>query len=514
MGLLAGAVLALTPVATLMARYNNPDELMLLLLVAAAYALARSIGAPQGGTWWLMLCGALLGVSFLAKLLQAWLVLPPFAVVVLMAGAGSLRRRVGRLLAAGTTMLVSAGCWVLLVMLTPADERPWIGGSRSNSVLELTLGYNGLGRLTGQEASGGASNGARHTSWLRLVTLWAPEASWLLPAGLVAALAGWQLTRGRERRDPLRAGLLLWAGWLILVGIALSALRGIAHGYYTLELAPAVAGCVALGGAALWRLAAAQNRRQRPATVLLAALVAGNAVWAVLLLMRNSGWPSVVVPTLLGLGSLAVGGLVLSPGSAPRTGAETRRPRRAPVPRPVLLLAILLSGLLAPATWSIATAATAHRGANIATGPGPAAFVDRPGISPGSHPGDTFPVAVAHRVHDGAAGYVWAAAVVGHRAADLQLASRSPAWALGGFSGNDPFPSLPRFAAALAALTVHYVVFLPSDLRGGSDAHAIARWAFSCLHLRRIHPWILASLDQPAALSHQCRARARLSTSG
>ena len=38
-GLLAGAVLALTPVAALMFRFNNPDAVLVLLLTVAAYAV-------------------------------------------------------------------------------------------------------------------------------------------------------------------------------------------------------------------------------------------------------------------------------------------------------------------------------------------------------------------------------------------------------------------------------------------------------------------------------------------
>lgn len=173
-GLLAAAVLAVTPVATLMARYDNPDELMVLLLVAASHGLVRSVEAPSGGGGWLAVSGALLGFAFLTKLLQAWLVLPAFALVALAAGAGSFRRRVLRVVAAGEAgeaMLATVGWWVLMVQLTPTDRRPWIGSMQTNRVLDLALGYNGLGRLTGREAGGGASNVSRppggYTSWAR-----------------------------------------------------------------------------------------------------------------------------------------------------------------------------------------------------------------------------------------------------------------------------------------------------------------------------------------------------------
>jgi 4-amino-4-deoxy-L-arabinose transferase-like glycosyltransferase len=73
-GLLAGAALALTPVAVLMFRFNNPDALLVLLLIGAAYATLRAV--ESGRTRWLLLAGALIGFGFLTKMLQAFLVLP------------------------------------------------------------------------------------------------------------------------------------------------------------------------------------------------------------------------------------------------------------------------------------------------------------------------------------------------------------------------------------------------------------------------------------------------------
>src|SRR5581483_8893339 len=127
-GLIAGAVLALTPVATLMFRYNNPDAL-LVLLVAAAYALVRAL--ENTSTRWLVLSAAFIGTGFLAKMLQAFLVVPVFGLVYLVA------------------LVVASGWWVAAVELWPASARPYIGGSQNNSLLGLIFGYNGFGRITG-----------------------------------------------------------------------------------------------------------------------------------------------------------------------------------------------------------------------------------------------------------------------------------------------------------------------------------------------------------------------------
>ena len=165
-GLIAGATLALTPIAVLMFRFNNPDALLVLMMVAGAWATTRAI--ENGSTKWLMLAGAFVGFGFLAKMLQALLVVPAFALAYLIAGPPRLGKRIGQLLISGLALVVSAGWYIAIVELVPAADRPYIGGSQNNSLLELALGYNGLGRLSGDEtgsvgvaaeAAGGARPG-------------------------------------------------------------------------------------------------------------------------------------------------------------------------------------------------------------------------------------------------------------------------------------------------------------------------------------------------------------------
>ena len=149
-GLIAGAALAVTPVAALMFRYNNPDALLVLLLVVAAYFTVRAI--ETGGVRWMALTGCVIGFAFLTKMLQAFLIVPGLAVAFLVAAPTGLWKRVGALLVGGVTMIVSAGWYLALVSLWPADSRPYIAGSTDNSLLQLALGYNGIERITGGEA--------------------------------------------------------------------------------------------------------------------------------------------------------------------------------------------------------------------------------------------------------------------------------------------------------------------------------------------------------------------------
>src|SRR5204863_3226161 len=142
-----------------------------------------------------------------------------------------------------------------------------------NSILELTLGYNGFGRLTGTETgSVGGQNGWGATGWTRMFSAEVGgQIAWLLPAALILLAAGLWLTRRAPRVDRTRAAFLLWGGWLVVTALTFSFMQGIFHAYYTVALAPAIGALVGVGAAVLWR-----SRGH----ILLAATVAGTAVWS------------------------------------------------------------------------------------------------------------------------------------------------------------------------------------------------------------------------------------------
>ena len=196
----------------------------------------------RGRTGWLMLAATFVGFGFLTKMLQAFLVVPAFALVYLVAAPTSLRRRLGQLLLAGVAMVVSAGWWVAIVQLIPAADRPYIGGSQDNSLLNLIFGYNGFGRINGSEVgSVGGGLGWGRTGWTRMFGAEVGgQISWLLPAALLLLAGGLWITRRASRTDQTRAAFLLWGGWLLVTGLTLSFMRGIFHAYYTVALAPAM----------------------------------------------------------------------------------------------------------------------------------------------------------------------------------------------------------------------------------------------------------------------------------
>ncbi|HEY4703838.1 MAG TPA: glycosyltransferase family 39 protein, partial [Streptosporangiaceae bacterium] len=221
-GLVAGLALALTPVAALMFRFNNPDALLVLLLTVAAYTMVRAL--ENGRSRWLVLAGVLIGFAFLSKMLQAFLVVPGFALAYLWAGPPQLRKRIGQLLLSGLGIIVGAGWWIGVAELVPAADRPYFGGSTNNNILQLAIGYNGLGRLDGSEtgsiggggAGGGGGGGSAFGGSTGITRLFASEfggqISWLLPAALIALAAMVWVSRRAIRTDRTRAAALLWGG--------------------------------------------------------------------------------------------------------------------------------------------------------------------------------------------------------------------------------------------------------------------------------------------------------------
>lgn len=465
-GLLAGAVLALTPVAALIFRFNNPDALLVLLLVAAAYCVQRAC-EDDASRWWLVAAGAAVGFGFLAKMLQAFLVLPGFAAAYLIAGHRPRNRRLADLLIAATAVVVAGGWYLALVELWPTSARPYIGGSQHNSIIELTLGYNGLGRLTGNE-TGGLGNLNHDVGWDRLFGAgMGLDIAWLLPAAVICVVAGVILTRRAPRTDPTRAALIIWGGWLAVTAVVFSFANGIVHSYYTVALAPAIGACIGHGSTLLW-----QKRFDLRSVTTMAGAVLVTAILAAVLLSRHAEWMPWLRASVV-VGGVAAATLLLVTG------------RVAPkVARPIAALA-LVSCLAAPAAYSIATAASSHSGAIPTVGPTrhpfgggmagpPGGLLDSPKPGP----------ALSARLARDAGDYTWAAAVIGsNNAAGYQLASGAPVMAVGGFNGTDPAPTLEDFQNYAATRQIHYFIGgrmmtgrWGSSNSGSREAADIAQW--------------------------------------
>ncbi|MGW0600593.1 ArnT family glycosyltransferase [Streptomyces sp. NPDC002776] len=530
-GLIAGAVLALTPVAALMFRFNNPDAMLALLMALACYFVVR--GLEDGRTKWLLWAGAAIGFAFLAKTLQAFLILPALALVHGVCAPVTVRKRIGQLAAGLAAIVVSGGWWVAVVELWPASSRPYIGGSQNNSFLELTFGYNGLGRLNGEETGsvgGGGGGGGTgqwgETGWDRLFGAGiGGQISWLIPAALILLIAGLVATRKAERTSVTRGSFLVWGGALLITMVVFSYMQGIFHEYYTVALAPYLAPLVGMGSALLW-----EKRDRVWASGTLAAAMAATAAWGYVLLNRSADY----LPWLKWL--VLVGGLVAALGLI----FLSRLGRRAALAVAGLGLVAALAG---PTAYTLTTVREGHTGSIVTAGPsvqgsrgggpggGAGGFPGGGGMpgqqnqqgggmgqpptgGTGGMPGQqnqqngdggmpggggvggllngaTVDDEAQELLTENAGDYTWAAAAIGaQNAASYQLTTGEPVMAIGGFNGTDPSPTLAQFKEYVADGRIHYFISSGSGGgMGGSDSGTSAQ----------ITEWVEANFKQITA---------------
>jgi 4-amino-4-deoxy-L-arabinose transferase-like glycosyltransferase len=506
--LIASLVMILTPVAVLIFRYNNPDAILTLLLVAGAWSALRAI--ESGRLRWIVVTAIFVGFAFNTKYLQGFLVVPAFALTWLIAAPVSLRRRIAGLLLAGVAMLLASGWWVVAVELIPAAARPFIGGSTNNSAIQLLLGYDGLARIFGGggAAGGGGGGGGGFSGATGILRLFNAEfgggISWLIPFALIGLASGLVLRGRAARTDRARAGYLVWGLWLAVHAVVFSFMSGIIHSYYAVALAPAIAALVGAGAVELWGL----RERVRFGGIVLAGAILVSAVWSWQLLGRSPDF----VPGL-GLVVVIVGAIVAVILSLPAT-ADLRRTQALAV---ALGIGILLAG---PLVYTIDTMSTAYSsgdprpgpavvadtnqgggnggggfggngggfggnggGSSRATPPSGAGFGGGSGAGLGTAGGGT-DTALASYLETNKGSTTWIVAMTSAMpAGSLELSTGDPVMAMGGFSGTDPAPSLAQIQAYVASGQLRYVL-VEGDGGGGpggnsSTASAVSAWVTS-----------------------------------
>ncbi|HWE91657.1 MAG TPA: glycosyltransferase family 39 protein [Pseudonocardiaceae bacterium] len=387
--LLAALFLALTPITVAIDRVDNPDALLVLFLVAAAYALTRSVEkgiSPRTGTKWLLWCAFFIGCGFLTKMLAAWIVVPGFAIAYLLGSTSTWKRRIFDLLGATGVLLASSFWWPALHDLWPG-AKPYMDNSTDGTTFNLIFVYNGFSRVFGGSRGGGGGRGAPNPDVTRELERLAQDfgggrgggpfsggsgitrlfgasvgsqIGWLLPLALLmllgAAVVGVLRIRAKAPGDPARrAGWWLWGGWLVVMGLVFSFSQGIFHSYYTTALAPPIAALSAAGLAVLWR------RYRRPggmSWLLLPAAVAITVAWAYLLVERTPTWNGWAGPAVLTVGAVAVLALLAARPGGGRTFARAG----------LALGAVAV--ILVPTVWSAGTA-TASGGIGALAQAGP-----------------------------------------------------------------------------------------------------------------------------------------------
>lgn len=360
---IAALVLALTPITVAINRDNNPDTILVLLMVGGAALALRAVHNDR----LLPLIGSavLFGLAFNTKMLQGYIALPAVFAVYVYASKLGWKKKAVHLALAAVALAVSSFWWATAVSLVPADDRPYIGGSTDGSAWNLIMGYNGLGRVLGGEGNGGGGGGgggggtfAGTAGIGRMFNdILGGQISWLIPFAFLALAAGLVLRGRAPRTDLTRAALVLWGGWLALHYVTFAMAEGTMHPYYTTALAPGIAALTGAGGVMLW--GAFRSGDARWSWVLPAGL-AVTGVWAIVVLRRATGWNTWLWPTVAVLMVLAIAGLFVL-----RTASSGTRVRLLGAS----VVAAIVAALAGPTAYAVSPALSSTGGGMSGTNP-------------------------------------------------------------------------------------------------------------------------------------------------
>jgi 4-amino-4-deoxy-L-arabinose transferase-like glycosyltransferase len=457
--LLGGAIYATTPVVFLMSRFNNPEPLMGLLMVGAVYVALKALDNGRFRSF--ALAGCLLGLAFMAKQVQAFVVVPSLCVAVLAFGQGSLLSRVRQVLVSGASLLATSAIWLLAVELTPATQRPYIGGSAVNSAVELTLDYNGLARfiqipmtITGNRPGTSHDELAPYNGGFSRVFdgNFEPEIAWLLFPAIALAIVVLILNRTLDFDDVQKKTAVLAIAWLTTAFFLLCFMGSMIHTYYTFSLAAPIALVVPIGLCALW------GKRDKLVLRLIGAVVIGSSTFMTMKVLNYSDeWPLWFRTLVVISGVAAVAGWLWN-----RSSHRWQR---------FTLVVVAVCLLIGPIGANVYTSSVPQKGTNPQSGPvanDPRA-VSRllVGVRAGTpawalqtaYGAPTSP-SVTELLRHTNGHQEWAAATYSaQNAAVYQLESGRPVIPVGGWLGTDPAPTPLQFRQLVADGRIGYFIW-------------------------------------------------------
>ncbi len=532
-GLLSALALAVSPISVVTNRNITIDSVLALTLLLGAWTVMRA--AETGRLRWLLLTAVIIGIGFNIKMLEAYLVVPAYGLLYLLAAPRSIWKRIAHLAIASALLLVISFSWVVVVDLVPASQRPYVGSTQDNSELSLAIGYNGIQRLLGQSGGGAGgsrpanapnfsngnkeftppgSNGATNSGTngtlpqppsgtsgvpgssggsggpggggpgggifnigtaglLRLFTQpLAEQIVWLLPLAILGAVAlAWQ-RRPRFKEDRHRQSLVLWGTWLLTMGVFFS-VASFFHQYYMTVFAPAIAALFGIGLVTMWR----DYRRGGWRGWLLPIAIVVTIAEQIYILTSYPAWGKILIPILAILGVIAVGALV---------GARVfpRLERKARYLLPALSLGILAM-MITPTVWATIPVLTSTQADTLTAGPSStsgSSFTIGSGQSSGSRQGTNFgggqdettansALLKYLEAHQGSAKYL--VAVDSSNQADaIILATNKPVMTLGGFSGSDPILTTNQLAALAKSGTIRFFLLNSGGFGGGGQGQS------------------------------------------
>jgi len=482
----AGLVLALSPVNVAVNRLNIPEPFLILFLVAAAWATLTSLDDQRHWVRWVVLAGAFVGLAFNTKMLAAYIPGPAFALALVVGvaglGAAAWWDRAKRLAVLAASTLVTSSLWILTVDVL-SGSHPYIGGSTDGTVLNLVLGYNGLGRVNGGGGPGpgggagpgggvmggvGGIFGGTAGPWRLFSDAVGGQVAWLLPLAVVAAAASLWLWRHDRVR---RAHVALWGGWVALFAVVFSTAEGTFHSYYTSALVPGVAALIGIGAAAVVPLV----RRSRVWLAVLGAAVAATVLLQIGLSGRLPGFYGWTRGPLVLLAGVALAAVLY--------GLVTRRGRTVLAGLGIGLAALLVS----PTAWAVSETANPVLNSTLPQA-GPRVGAAGSSFGSASSNGDPELAAWLEAHTDGE---TWALVVGSAQTASGLIADQGVSvMALGGFMGTDQTITVAEFADLVESGAVRYVLVSaggpgggrggPGGMSGGSSSSVLSAVASAC----------------------------------
>ena len=452
-----------------------------MLVAAWAFILA----AESGRLRWLVVGGLLIGLGFNIKMLEAFVVLPAFYLLYLVAAPVGWRRRMIHLGLATVVIVAASLPWVVAVDLTPAEQRPYVGSSSFNTVTDLTVGWNGVGRIVGSD------EGVGDPGPLRLLNpQLGSQIGWLLALAIVGlAAASWQSWQGRPSlppQPPTSQALVLWGTWLITLVMFFS-VAGDWDPHYLAMLAPAVGALVGVGVVTLWE----EYRRPGWRGWLLPLTLLATASLQIHILAHYPDWSHWLAPAIVILNLGAAVGLVVA----------RLKPRLKGSGLPLALVAIrvgVFSLLLAPSIWA---ASTVWYGAETRSPTaGPQAKPSETSNRFGSEGSEVDPLVDYLEANQGDAEYL-VAAIRSRIASPIILNTDEPVVSLGGFNGADPVFSNERLADLVSEGAVRYFLIEGRDRKEKS-----VRWIMD--NCEQVRQQIGQSSDSTVLL-YDCVSEAR-----
>lgn len=497
--LIGSIVFFTTPIVVLMSRYNNPDPLMLLLMLLAVRLVQLAIASNR--TKYLLWTAVALGLAFMTKQLQGLLVLPSIAAAYFCWSGRSWPGRVKRILAAAAALVVTGGLWMVVVDVVPPQFRPYVGGSPANSILELTLGYNGIDRVISKD-DGTLLNLVPQqfrqldsdAGFARLLNAnYGQEIGWLLLCGVICTIMVLCCWRKLPASPEARSTAIIATTWFLLTFLVLSFMGDQIHTYYTAALAPPLS--LAIG------IASDLYFKERHASTVIRLVMSGavfaGALSSWLLLSSVMGWPNWLPTAVICSGALGASMLAVE---APNRWLLS-----------VALASSAVSVLAGPVITSWHNMTVPHNGSNPVSGM----------LTKNASSINHFLNEMQHGEHSWAynlgfgrepskgvvrllqqsTGCKWAAATYASQtAARLQIESDRAVMPVGGFAGTDPSPMLPDFIDKVRDQEICY--FLADDgfiaaQTGPSAVTEITNWVEANFEAKEVEGQTVYDLRRP-----------------